>query len=145
MNVRATIRTDASRMICCTIPVGVVMSHGRHVRSHVRLAAERQLAELHHLLIRAKQLVEECDGLLVVGSSLMVYSAFRLARAAATSGAQLALLSVGPTRADDIADIKVKDMTSAMPHVGGGLLLTPCRVLEVSTANCACSDKPLGV
>ena len=51
--------------------------------------------------------MEECDGLLVVGSSLMVYSAFRLARAAATTGAQLALLSVGPTRADDIADIKV--------------------------------------
>lgn len=58
---------------------------------------------------RAKQLVEECDGLLVVGSSLMVYSAFRLARAAASSGAQLALLSVGPTRADDLASIKVDD------------------------------------
>ena len=53
-------------------------------------------------------MVEECDGLLVVGSSLMVYSAFRLARAAAASGAQLALLSVGPTRADDLANIKVQ-------------------------------------
>jgi NAD-dependent SIR2 family protein deacetylase len=54
------------------------------------------------------KMVEECDGLLVVGSSLMVYSAFRLARAAAASGAQLALLSVGPTRADDLANLKVR-------------------------------------
>ena len=71
------------------------------------------------MLIRAKQLVEECDALLVVGSSLMVYSAFRLARAAATSGAQLALLSVGPTRADDIADIKVRDAAWAAACWGG--------------------------
>ena len=70
--------------------------------------------------------VEGCDGLLVVGSSLMVYSAFRLARAAAASGAQLALLSVGPTRADDLASVKVRDditvlradqLCSALPGV----------------------------
>ena len=48
-----------------------------------------------------------CDGLLVVGSSLSVYSAFRLARAATAAGAELALLSVGPTRADDLAHLKV--------------------------------------
>ena len=51
---------------------------------------------------------EGCDGLLVVGSSLMVYSAFRLARAAIATGAELALVSVGPTRADDIAQLKVR-------------------------------------
>ncbi len=101
---------------------------------------------MHCLLVRAKQLVEECDGLLVVGSSLMVYSAFRLARAAATSGAQLALLSVGPTRADDIADIKVKDVMLATPCVGRCPLLRSCRVLEAfSAANCACSEKQLAV
>ena len=53
------------------------------------------------------EVAEGCDGLLVVGSSLMVYSAFRLARAATSSGAELALLSVGPTRADDLAHLKV--------------------------------------
>ena len=74
----------------------------------VRLATDMR-ADAIVCLTRAKQLVEECDGLLVVGSSLMVYSAFRLARAAASSGAQLALLSVGPTRADDLASIKVDD------------------------------------
>ncbi len=88
---------------------------------------QKQRAEVHCLLIRAKQLVEDCDGLLVVGSSLMVYSAFRLARAAATSGAQLALLSVGPTRADDIADIKVKDILSATSCFGGCPSHTPIR------------------
>ena len=46
--------------------------------------------------------------MLVVGSSLAVYSAYRLARAAAQAGAYLALLSVGPNRADDLAHVKVE-------------------------------------
>lgn len=38
----------------------------------------------------------------------MVYSAFRLARAAKAGGAKLALVSVGPTRADSLADLKAE-------------------------------------
>lgn len=57
---------------------------------------------------RAMGAAQSCDGLLVVGSSLMVYSAFRLAKAAVVSGAELALVSVGPTRADDLAHLKVR-------------------------------------
>ena len=45
--------------------------------------------------------------MLVVGSSLMVYSAFRLSKAAKTGDGRLAILSAGPTRADDMADLKV--------------------------------------
>ena len=65
--------------------------------------------------------VTACDGLLVVGSSLMVYSAFRLAKAAVASGAELALVSVGPTRADDLAHLKVPHWLSqqaGLPWVG---------------------------
>lgn len=37
----------------------------------------------------------------------MVWSAFRLVKAAKEAGAKLAIVNVGPTRADDLADIKV--------------------------------------
>lgn len=56
----------------------------------------------------AARAAEGCDAMLVVGSSLTVYSAFRLARAAKESGARLGILNVGPTRADPLADLKVE-------------------------------------
>lgn len=37
----------------------------------------------------------------------MVWSAFRLVKAAKEAGAKLAIVNVGPTRADDMADLKV--------------------------------------
>ncbi|WIA09476.1 hypothetical protein OEZ85_008877 [Tetradesmus obliquus] len=52
--------------------------------------------------------VQSSDLLLVVGSSLMVWSAFRLVKAAKAAGAALAIVNVGPTRADDLADVKVE-------------------------------------
>ena len=57
---------------------------------------------------RALQLAGEADAMLVVGSSLMVYSAFKLAKATKAAGSPLALCVVGPTRADDMADLKVE-------------------------------------
>ena len=56
---------------------------------------------------RAFALVEECDALLVVGSSLMVYSGFRFARAAARDGKPIACLNLGRTRADALYSLKV--------------------------------------
>ena len=54
--------------------------------------------------------VDECseslrrsDALLVVGSSLMVYSGFRFARQAKAAGKPIAIVNRGRTRADDIA------------------------------------------
>jgi NAD-dependent deacetylase sirtuin 4 len=38
----------------------------------------------------------------------MVWSAFRLVKAAKAAGAQLAIVNVGTTRADDLADVKVE-------------------------------------
>lgn len=44
--------------------------------------------------------VEQCDGLLVVGSSLAVHSAFRHVKAACQRGTPVAILNVGETRAE---------------------------------------------
>ena len=50
----------------------------------------------------------EADGVLVVGSSLMVWSGYRFARAAAERRLPLALLNLGATRADDLATLKIE-------------------------------------
>lgn len=47
------------------------------------------------------------DALLVVGSSLMVYSGFRFARAAAEAGKPLAAINLGRTRADELMSLKI--------------------------------------
>ncbi|WP_051530153.1 NAD-dependent protein deacetylase [Halomonas halodenitrificans] len=62
---------------------------------------------------RAFALIEACDALLVVGSSLMVYSGFRFARAAARQGKPIACLNRGHTRADDLYTLKVEASVEA--------------------------------
>lgn len=57
---------------------------------------------------RAFGLLERSDALLVVGSSLMVYSGFRFARAAAREGKLIACFNLGRTRADDLYALKVE-------------------------------------
>ncbi|MFJ3470928.1 NAD-dependent protein deacetylase [Pseudomonas sp. NPDC090201] len=56
---------------------------------------------------RAMALVEQADGLLAVGTSLMAYSAFRLCRAIADQGKPLVAINLGKTRADDLLDLKI--------------------------------------
>ena len=48
------------------------------------------------------------DALLVVGSSLMVYSGLRFARMAAEAGLAVAALNRGRTRADDLLTLKIE-------------------------------------
>ena len=45
--------------------------------------------------------------MLVVGSSLMVYSGFRFVRAMAEAGKPVAAVNLGKTRADDLLSLKV--------------------------------------
>jgi NAD-dependent SIR2 family protein deacetylase len=52
--------------------------------------------------------LEAADAMLVVGSSLMVYSGFRFARIAHERGLPLAILNRGRTRADDLAGLKLE-------------------------------------
>lgn len=51
--------------------------------------------------------IEAADALLVVGSSLMVYSGFRFCRQAVEAGKPLCIVNRGRTRADDLATLKV--------------------------------------
>lgn len=59
-------------------------------------------------VLRSFQLLSESDGLLVAGSSLMVWSGFRFARRAAELGIPIAIVNLGRTRADELAQIKVE-------------------------------------
>lgn len=71
---------------------------------------------------RARDHLAGSDALLVIGSSLMVWSGFRFARLAAESGKALAIINRGKTRADDLADCKVdagcaETLSQLLPYV----------------------------
>ncbi|HKP52246.1 MAG TPA: NAD-dependent protein deacetylase [Chloroflexia bacterium] len=57
---------------------------------------------------RAFEVVKESDALLVVGSSLTVWSGYRLVRLAREDGKPVYILNLGPTRADKEATMKVE-------------------------------------
>jgi NAD-dependent SIR2 family protein deacetylase len=56
----------------------------------------------------ASRHVEKADAMLVVGSSLMVYSGFRFVQMAAKAGKKVAAVNMGKTRADDLLAVKVE-------------------------------------
>ena len=58
---------------------------------------------------QALGLMEAADALLVVGSSLMVFSGFRFCRMAAAAGKPIAAVNLGRTRADDLISMKIED------------------------------------
>lgn len=58
-------------------------------------------------LAAAWELFEQAEVLLVVGSSLTVYSGFRFVRRARELDLPIALVNQGPTRADDLAHTKI--------------------------------------
>jgi NAD-dependent SIR2 family protein deacetylase len=56
---------------------------------------------------QARLHLADSDALLVIGSSLMVWSGFRFAKLAVESGKGFAIINRGKTRADELADCKV--------------------------------------
>jgi len=52
--------------------------------------------------------LEASDALLIVGSSLMVYSGYRFAKAMADIGKPIAAVNLGRTRADDVLTLKLE-------------------------------------
>ncbi|XP_010879332.2 NAD-dependent protein lipoamidase sirtuin-4, mitochondrial [Esox lucius] len=63
----------------------------------------------------------EADAVLVAGSSLQVYSGYRFLLAAAEQKTPVAILNIGPTRADHIAEVRVNArcgevLTIIQPH-----------------------------
>jgi NAD-dependent SIR2 family protein deacetylase len=71
--------------------------------------------------------LERADAMLVVGSSLMVYSGYRFAVAMAQAGKPIAAINLGRTRADDLLALKVTEDCAAalsfalVPRGAGGL------------------------
>lgn len=61
-----------------------------------------------HTAARAMNAAETAGGMLVVGSSLMAYSAFRLCRVMADRGRPLIAINLGKTRADELLDLKIE-------------------------------------
>ncbi len=65
---------------------------------------------------RAMQALAEADAVLVIGSSLMVFSGYRFARAAAGVGKPIAAVNLGRTRADSMLTLKISaTCSSALP------------------------------
>jgi NAD-dependent SIR2 family protein deacetylase len=61
----------------------------------------------------AMQGLAHADAVLVVGTSLMVYSGYRFVHAAAQSGKPIAAINLGRTRADSLLSLKVTDTCSS--------------------------------
>jgi NAD-dependent SIR2 family protein deacetylase len=53
--------------------------------------------------------LQQADGMLIVGSSLMVYSGFRFVQMAARAGIPIAAVNLGRTRADAMLALKVQE------------------------------------
>ena len=66
--------------------------------------------------------------LLVVGSSLTVFSGFRFVHRAAKVGLPVGILNLGPTRGDDLAAVRVEArLGEALPHLARRLPALPRR------------------
>ena len=61
----------------------------------------------------AQDHLSQADAMLIVGSSLMVYSGFRFVQAAAQRHIPIAAVNLGRTRADDLLTLKVEERCEA--------------------------------
>lgn len=59
-------------------------------------------------VLKVNKLVEDCDSLLVMGSSLFAYSGYRIVLSTKSANKPVAVVNIGPTRADDCVDIKIE-------------------------------------
>ena len=57
--------------------------------------------------------MEQADAMLIVGSSLMVYSGYRFAQTAARRAIPIAAINLGRTRADGLLTLKIEDRCEA--------------------------------
>lgn len=60
-----------------------------------------------HKVETCKRLVSESDSILVIGSSLQVFSGYRLILQAKEEGKRIGIINIGPTRGDHLADLKI--------------------------------------
>ncbi len=68
------------------------------------------------------QMIDQAEGLLVIGSSLSVYSGFRFCRYAVQQGKPLVIFNAGQTRADELCVRKFDDHPfSLLSHYAANL------------------------
>ncbi|CAJ0583740.1 unnamed protein product, partial [Mesorhabditis spiculigera] len=60
------------------------------------------------VMAKANQMMDESDGLLVLGSSLQVMTGYRFAYTAKARQIPFVIVNIGPTRADPICDLKIE-------------------------------------
>lgn len=80
--------------------------------------------------------LNRADAMLVVGSSLMVYSGYRFAQAMAGAGKPIAAINLGRTRADDLLALKVAE------ECGAVLSTVALRICGPLATSCATSGLP---
>lgn len=74
----------------------------------------------------AWRMFDGASALLILGSSLAVYSGFRFARGAAERGLPIAIVNLGPTRADDLAALRVEaSLSPTLTELCQGLIDLP--------------------
>jgi len=61
-----------------------------------------------------REQVDFADGVLVIGSSLMVFSSYRFVRQAHAKGVPIAALNQGVTRADELITLKVNESSTVL-------------------------------
>lgn len=84
---------------------------GGMLKPHVVFFGETVPAER---VAHAMAALERAKLLLIVGTSLMVYSGFRFARAAARLGVPIAIVNRGVTRADELSTVKIQGSVGAI-------------------------------
>ena len=93
---------------------------------------------------QALALMEAADALLVVGSSLMVFSGFRFCRMAAAAGKPIAAINLGITRADDLLTLKIDGsaerllpaLRDSLTHQGHAMKLTGLMLAALLLGGC---------
>ena len=79
---------------------------------------------------RAMQALARADAMLIVGSSLMVYSGYRFVQAGADLGKPIAAVNLGRTRADPFLTLKVEESCSrALPQLVSALPTGTARIM----------------
>lgn len=57
---------------------------------------------------KVREEVESADALLILGTSLTTYSAYRIILQAVEAKKQIFMINIGPTRADELATLKLQ-------------------------------------
>jgi hypothetical protein len=89
------------------ISLRIVGASGQGINSIGAIIA-KGLKRSGYCVFGYREYLQRADGMLVVGSSLMVYSGFRFAQMADRAGIPIAAVNLGRTRADQMLTLKVE-------------------------------------